>query len=102
MDTRSIWNKWTCDICGNSFLTSGKCWNCPGRGLGGKGIAGAGTKGDMSDQGKKGAGKQWHIKGQAKGYVGQQWQTDPGTKDGKPHKGKGKSLAAAGCYQRLG
>ena len=46
----------------------------------------------MSDQGKKGGGKQWHNNGQTKGYVGQQWQTDPGTKDGKPHKGKGKGL----------
>ena len=82
---------WTCDMCGNSYLASDKCWTCPGRGLGGKGIAGA--KGEMSDQGKKGLGKQWQIKGQTKGNVGQQRQADAGIKDGKPQKRKGKALA---------
>ena len=53
----------------------------------------AGTKGDMSDEGKQGLGKQCQINGLTKGNVGQQWQADAGTKVGKPQEGKGKTLA---------
>ena len=55
-DFLDMWHLW--------FLASHRCWNCLG--TGGKGIAGAGAKGEMSDQGKKGGGKQWHAKGQPK------------------------------------
>ena len=47
-------------------MASDKCWDCPGRGPGGKGIPG--TNGDKSDQCKKGLGKQWQTNGITKGF----------------------------------
>ena len=75
-------------------MASDKCWDCPGRGFGGTGIAG--TKGHNSDQGKKGIGKQWHVDASiavAGKAVGQQSQADAGTNAGKLPKGKGKNGA---------
>ena len=80
------------DFCWQA-TNAGAVRSCPGRGLGGKGIAGAGAKGEMSYQGNQGVGKQCPIKGQTKGYVGQQWQMDAGVKDGKRQNGKEKVLA---------
>ena len=74
---------WTCDMCGVLYQALVKCPQCPGRGPGGKGVAGGKT--DMVDQGKKSFGHK-------KGKYGQQWQTGA-AKSGKPNKGKGTAMA---------